>query len=123
MRKLSKKILKRFESIKWDAKDFIFYPIDLKFQHSSFIMLEDVIIQDFFISENDKYPFISLFMKTLDNKKSDALIGFGWGKNTIYKKCRNITTDWAIPAPKHIFGDNAFYSKLEWAPVFQLIAE
>lgn len=86
MEKLPKKILKRFESIKWDTDGYLPYQIDVNFSFSKLYIKDKTTIIDLFIQANDKIPLFSLIVA---HEKPAYLIAFGQGKNTVYKKLRN----------------------------------
>lgn len=83
MKKLPKKILKRFASIKWDTDGYLANPIQATFSWSKTYIKEDIAIVDFFCSKTDKFPLFSLVGS---EKKQLFFITFGAGKNAVYKK-------------------------------------
>lgn len=83
MKKLPKKILKRFNSIQWDTNSFLENPIQATFSWSKIYVKEGVVMTDFFCSKTDKTPLFSLVGS---EKKQLFFVAFGSGKNAVYKK-------------------------------------
>jgi len=88
MKKLSKRAEKRFLTIPWDTKEYLGYTINLEFPTCKYIIGEDTIITDFYLSNSDKYPFCSIYGKKINDTFNNFLIGFGTGKKMIFKKLR-----------------------------------
>ena len=95
MEKLSKATLKRFESINWDTKEYLAYPINLDFPFAKIIINEKVAITDFYLAEKDSIPLCSLICKT-ESSNSEPILSYGRGKKIIYKKLSQANCNWEL---------------------------
>jgi hypothetical protein len=101
-----KRIKKRLETINWNPTSTITRPQRLEFENCEYHALDNIAIQDFFLSgEKGEKCIFSIYSKGIEFSEEHKnrfiyevfCIGFGQPKNQIYKKCATVSMDIQIP--------------------------